>query len=210
MTAFDAAAIQSLLGALDEQLAARGTTADIYLVGGAAIALSFDAARTTRDLDAVFAPTSEVRAAARNVADQFGLAEDWLNDAVKGFVPPGTDAHQRVVFESPHLRVCVAGAEHLLAMKVAASRVEQDRGDLALLVQALGLSSADEAIAVARACLGPVYPIPPRAQYLLEEIFERQANPTDPPTRVRPPVEHGRGSPDTAQPPRQDNGFGMS
>jgi hypothetical protein len=115
-----------------------------------------------------------------------------------------------VVFETPHLRVCVAGAEHLLAMKVAASRVEQDRGDLALLVDVLGLSSADEAIAVARACLGPGYPIPPRAQYLLEEIFERQANPTDPPTRVRPPVEHGRGSPDTAQPPRQDNGFGLS
>jgi len=60
-------------------------------------------------------------------------------------------------------------------MKVAASRVEQDRGDLALLVEVLGLSSADEAIAVARACLGPGYPIPPRAQYLLEEIFEQGA-----------------------------------
>ena len=210
MTSLDAAGISRLLHALDEELAARGTTADVYLVGGAAIALSFDAARTTRDLDAVFVPTTQVRAAAEAVAEANGLAGDWLNDAVKGFVPPGTDAHQKVVFETPHLRVCVAGAEHLLAMKVAASRVEQDRGDLALLVQALGLSSADEAIVVARACLGPGYPIPPRAQYLLEEIFERQANPTDPPTRVRPPVEHGRGSPDTAQPPRQDNGFGLS
>ncbi|MFZ4485273.1 MAG: DUF6036 family nucleotidyltransferase [Candidatus Nanopelagicales bacterium] len=132
MTNLDAAGISRLLHALDAELAARGTTADVYLVGGAAIALSFDAARTTRDLDAVFVPTTQVRAAAEAVAEANGLAGDWLNDAVKGFVPPGTDAHQRVVFESPHLRVCVAGAEHLLAMKVAASRVEQDRGDLAL------------------------------------------------------------------------------
>lgn len=200
MTAFDAAAIQSLLESLDEQLAARGTTADIYLVGGAAIALSFDATRTTRDLDAVFAPTTDVRAAARNVADQFGLAEDWLNDAVKGFVPPGADADQRVVFESAHLRVCVAGAEHLLAMKVAAARVEQDRGDLAHLVEALGLRSADQALQIARDCLGPTYPIPPRAVYLLDEIFEemgtsatprgvaRGANPPVDPAPAPPPI----------------------
>jgi hypothetical protein len=210
MTSLDAAGIGRLLHALDAELAARGTTADVYLVGGAAIALSFDAARTTRDLDAVFVPTTQVRAAAEAVAEANGLAGDWLNDAVKGFVPPGTDAHQRVVFESPHLRVCVAGAEHLLAMKVAAARVEQDRGDLALLVDVLGLSSADEAIAVARACLGPGYPIPPRAQYLLEEIFEQGAKPTEPPSRARPPVEHGRGHTDTVQPPRHDNGYGLS
>ncbi len=163
MTILDAAGISRLLHALDLELAARGTTADVYLVGGAAIALSFDSARTTRDLDAVFVPTAQVRAAAQAVADANGLTGDWLSDAVKGFVPPGTDTNQTVAFESPHLRVCVASAEHLLAMKVAASRVEQDRGDLALLVGVLGLSSADEAIAVARACLGPGYPIPPRA-----------------------------------------------
>ena len=210
MTVFDAAAIQSLLEALDEQLAARGTTADIYLVGGAAIALSFDAARTTRDLDAVFAPTSEVRAAARNVADQFGLAEDWLNDAVKGFVPPGSDADQRVVFESAHLRVCVAGAEHLLAMKVAAARVEQDRGDLALLVDALGLVSADQALQIARDCLGPSYPIPPRALYLLDEIFEEKATSPTPPGHTRsanPPANPAPTPPPTS--PRTD-GPGLS
>ena len=179
MSVLDAAGIRGLLEALDLELAARGTTADIYIVGGAAIALSFDATRTTRDLDAVFVPTTEVRSAAAVVAQERGLADDWLNDAVKGFVPPGTDAHQRVVFESAHLRVAVAGAEHLLAMKVAAARVEQDRGDLALLVRALGITTADEALDVARACLGPGYPIPPRAMYLLEEIFQEQTPPAE-------------------------------
>lgn len=123
MTTFDADAIPNLLNALDGELERRGVTADIYLVGGAAMALSFDSARTTRDIDAVFAPTAEVRAAVESVADDRGLPADWLNVAVKGFVPPIQDARQWVVFESAHLRVCVAGLEHLLAMKVAASRV---------------------------------------------------------------------------------------
>ena len=196
MSGLDAAGITRLLGALDEQLAERGTTADVYLVGGAAIALGFDATRTTRDLDAVFVPTSEVRAAAAAVAVAYGLTEDWLNDAVKGFVPPGTDAHQLVVFESPHLRVAVAGAEHLLAMKVAAARVEQDRDDLTLLVQALGITSADQALAVARACLGPGYPIPPRAMYLLEEIFQATE------TTASPPQTAPRREPAPYDPPR--------
>lgn len=196
MSDLDAAGITRLLEALDRELAARGTTADVYLVGGAAIALSFDATRTTRDLDAVFVPTSEVRAAAVAVAHVNGLAEDWLNDAVKGFVPPGTDAHQRVVFESPHLRVAVAGAEHLLAMKVAAARVEQDREDLALLVHALGITTADQALDIARTCLGPGYPIPPRAMYLLEEIFQI-TNPT-----ANPPEASPRQESKHDQPPR--------
>jgi hypothetical protein len=158
--------------ALDHALARRGATADVYLVGGAAIALSFDAARTTRDLDAVFAPTTEVRAAAAEVAEEFDLPEDWLNDAVKGFVPPTADTHQAVVYESEHLRVCTAGLEHLLAMKIAAARVEQDRGDLALLVNALEISTVEQALDIAVTCLGPRYPIPPRAKYLLDEILE--------------------------------------
>ncbi len=186
MRSLDAADITRLLKALDAELAARGITADVYLVGGAAIALSFDAARTTRDLDAVFVPTSEVRSAAVSVAEANDLAEDWLNDAVKGYVPPGNDLSQQIVFESAHLRVAVAGAEHLLAMKIAASRVEQDRGDITLLVDTLGLTSADQAIDVARSCLGPGYLIPPRAQYLLEEIFE-QANQSQQSNSARQP-----------------------
>ena len=188
MSGFDSSRIQNLLGVLDAKLAAAGARADIYLVGGAAIALSFDDTRATRDLDAVFVPTEEVRQAAAAVAADEDLLVDWLNDAAKGFVPPGVDQAQRVVYESEHLRVCTASAEHLLAMKVAASRVERDRSDLELLVRQLGLTSSDQALDLARACLGPGYPIPPRAMYLLGEIFEnenrRQSRPA--PTSVTP------------------------
>lgn len=172
MTNLDRSRIEQLLRALDQVLARKGATADIYLVGGAAMALGFDAERSTRDVDAVFAPTSVVREAAAMVADEFDLPSDWLNDAVKGFVPSHPDVSQRVVFESDHLRVCSASAEYLLAMKVAASRVEQDRRDLETLIRVLGITDAEQALDIARASLGPGFPIPPRAQYLLEEIFE--------------------------------------
>ncbi len=69
MNDFNQVQMLSLLSELERELARRGQTADIYLVGGAAIALSFDSARTTRDIDAVFAPTSEVRAAVAKLAN---------------------------------------------------------------------------------------------------------------------------------------------
>lgn len=64
-------------------------------MGGAAIAVAYDEARATRDLDAVFLPTDVVRDAAAAVAERRGLNADWLNDAVKGFLPgPDPDAQR--------------------------------------------------------------------------------------------------------------------
>jgi hypothetical protein len=74
--------IRSLLDDLSAELAARGARAELFLVGGAALAVAYDATRATRDLDAVFIPTDVVRQAAATVAEHQGLAEDWLNDAV--------------------------------------------------------------------------------------------------------------------------------
>lgn len=78
--------IRALLDDLSAELAARGARAEVFLVGGAAMAVAYDASRATRDLDAVFVPTDVVRQAAAAVAEHEGLARDWLNDAVKGFL----------------------------------------------------------------------------------------------------------------------------
>jgi Nucleotidyl transferase AbiEii toxin, Type IV TA system len=44
--------IRELLDHLSAELARRGARADLFLVGGAAIAVAYDSARATRDLDA--------------------------------------------------------------------------------------------------------------------------------------------------------------
>ena len=48
---------RALLDDLSGELAARGARAEHFLVGGAALAVAYDATRATRDLDAVFIPT---------------------------------------------------------------------------------------------------------------------------------------------------------
>lgn len=59
-----------LLADLDAELQAHGVRAELYVVGGAAMALAYDARRVTRDVDAVFRPQTEVYEAAARVAAQ--------------------------------------------------------------------------------------------------------------------------------------------
>ncbi|MDO5066458.1 MAG: DUF6036 family nucleotidyltransferase [Propionibacteriaceae bacterium] len=79
--------VLDLFQELSRCLAATGATAQLFVVGGAAMALAYDQSRLTRDVDALFVPSAEVRQAAEKVATMHGLEPDWLNDAVKGFLP---------------------------------------------------------------------------------------------------------------------------
>jgi hypothetical protein len=54
-----------------------------------------------------------------------GLTEDWLNDAVKGFLP-GPDPDAQRFYSSDSLIVDVASPRYLLAMKLFAARAEID------------------------------------------------------------------------------------
>jgi hypothetical protein len=75
--------IVAALTALGERLSERGIDGEVYVFGGAAIVIAFDARRATRDVDAVFEPKREVYAAADEVGDELGLPPGWLNDGVK-------------------------------------------------------------------------------------------------------------------------------
>jgi hypothetical protein len=59
MSLLDRDQILRLFEELSEELVRRGTRAEIFLVGGAAMALAYDARRATRDIDAVFQPKDE-------------------------------------------------------------------------------------------------------------------------------------------------------
>lgn len=48
--------IRALLVELGEELAQIGESGELFLVGGAALALGYDAREATRDVDAVFEP----------------------------------------------------------------------------------------------------------------------------------------------------------
>jgi Nucleotidyltransferase of unknown function (DUF6036) len=131
------------LAALGAELAARGLVADLYVVGGAAIALAYNERRATRDIDAVFVPKNEVYAAVARVATALDLPDGWLNDAVKGFLL-GPDRFP--IFEMPGLRCEVASAETVLVLKCLAHRLGEDDDDVVLLAGQLGLDTADDVL----------------------------------------------------------------
>jgi len=51
--------------ALGDRLVQRGVVADLFVVGGAAMALAYDANRVTRDVDATFVPRRGPRGGAQ-------------------------------------------------------------------------------------------------------------------------------------------------
>lgn len=100
----DREAILALLHALADELSALGVRGEMFVVGGAAMALAYSTRRSTRDINAVFEPKAVVPEAAGRLAEQPNLEADWLNDAVKSFLP-GQDPVATVLFESPGLAV---------------------------------------------------------------------------------------------------------
>ncbi|HUJ07314.1 MAG TPA: DUF6036 family nucleotidyltransferase [Streptosporangiaceae bacterium] len=165
----DRAAIERAFRRLGERLASRGLVGDVYVFGGAAMALAYDARRATRDIDAVFKPHGAVLEEARAVAAELGLPSWWLNEQASAYVAPGGDPDAAHVFDHPGLRVAAASPEHLLAMKVLAAR-RRDADDIRVLVKHLELAGAG---AVLDLC-AEVFPdeeVPARARLVLEDVF---------------------------------------
>ena len=159
------AALTSLAAELDR----RGVTAQMYVVGGAAIALAFDERRSTRDIDAVFEPKHVVYEAAAVVADELGLPGGWLNDGVEGFLE-SEDPIAAPILDLPGLRVLAASPRALLALKVLAHRVGEDEQDVRLLASELDLTSADQVLAVAAHTYGDR--LDPAARFFVEQLFD--------------------------------------
>lgn len=166
----DRSTITEALRRLGERLAYRGVVADLYVFGGAAMALAYDLRRATRDIDALFHPHSAVQAEAQSVALELGLPRWWLNEQASAYVAPGGDAAAPLVFDHPGLRVHAASAPHLLAMKVLAGR-QRDAGDIRLLADHLELRTADQVRTVC-AEVFPDEPIPKRSELLLGDLFD--------------------------------------
>ena len=163
------ALIKKLFAALNEELAKTKTIGEIGLCGGAVMCLVFQARQATKDVDAIFEPTREIRQAAKKVAKQFGLEATWLNDAAKAYFhvdPPKED-----VLQFSNLRVWAPKADYMLAMKCVAARLDtHDKDDIEFLIGYLNLATVQDVLHVIKKYY-PRSQVPARSQFLIEELF---------------------------------------
>ena len=147
------------------------------VIGGATMILAFDARLSTRDVDAVFVPRSEIFKAAEQVAGTLDLPASWLNDDVKGFVSATGDLTNEGMPQWPNLRILRPSSRYLLAMKCMASRVAGydtggDQNDIIRLCNELKLTQAEHILDV----VSTYYPadlIPAKTAFFVEEIAEK-------------------------------------
>ncbi len=167
--------IERLLRLLNEELRSAAVDGEIYLVGGAIMCLVFGARESTKDVDAYFEPTKKIREAAARVAVECGVNENWLSDAVKGYLSPRGSFTKHL--ELSHLKVFCADAKYLLAMKCLAMRIGeefQDLDDIRYLLRHIGLQNYVDALEV----IAKYYPLdrfPQKTLSALEELLERPA-----------------------------------
>jgi Nucleotidyltransferase of unknown function (DUF6036) len=163
------AELEQAFTALGDRLVRRGIVADVFIVGGAAMALAYDAARVTRDVDALFKPHGIVHEEATRVADDLGLPRWWLNEQASTYISGKDDPDKRRVFDHPGLRVMAASPRHIFAMKALAART-RDIDDLRLLAGLIGVESSDAALQIC-ADFYPDEPVSPRSAAVLRELF---------------------------------------
>ena len=162
--------IVQYLNILNEKLRKQNVKGEICLYGGAVMCLVFDARPSTKDVDAIFHPAEVIRKAALEISEEYELAEDWLNDGVKGFL---VEHPKKVFLNLSHLTIMVADAEYMLAMKSLSARIDgTDSQDIEFLIKNLNIESIEDVFRI----IDKYYPrrvIKPATQFFLEEIFER-------------------------------------
>ena len=165
----DRPALERAFMLLAEKLQRRHVIGEVFIFGGAAMVMAYDARRATRDVDALFSPDRPVLESVREVARELKLPDSWLNNQASSYVSAKA-GKGRAVFDHPHLRVVVTPAEHLLAMKVRAARAVRDADDIRTLLDRLKIQTVDQVLALISDYF-PDEPLSNRSRMLLEDII---------------------------------------
>jgi hypothetical protein len=191
--AFDRGALLDAFDRIGRAAALAGTKLQIAVYGGSALMLASNFRFATEDVD-----VSELEhplpgwlaAVVDEIAKENGWLDDWFNDGVAFHLSPLADrALDHLEFGTfprdgtpPGLAVSVPSAEYLLALKLKAARVtdplrgETERLDILNLMQVVGISTVEEAIAL----LGRYFPVSAasseKQRFLLKNMNRKGGN----------------------------------
>lgn len=134
--------IKKSLQRLGELAVENGETIELVILGGAVMVLAYQARQATHDVNAVILSPREIRKVremAVEVAREYHLPEDWLNDGAKGYLVGLSQG--RIIFTAPGIVASSPSVTQLLAMKLSAWRDDVDISDAKRLLQELEGSS---------------------------------------------------------------------
>jgi hypothetical protein len=145
--------VQALNG-LGEYAEREQVELELCIYGGNAMILAYGSRETTKDVDAIVQPSEIGQRLAKEVAQDLGLDESWLNDDVRKFVSwEGTFAPLQIeeleAAAKRHLKITRASAIYLLAMKCLASRLplpgyRADVDDIQFLFKKMEIRTMDQ------------------------------------------------------------------
>jgi hypothetical protein len=148
MIRFDRDGLELGLRQFVAKLRSTDAQSGLRIVGGAALALRYFDRESTVDVDAhPIGDADRVLAVAREVAEENGWPDDWLNNQAAGFIPEygSTPVVWETLYDDGHVVIQVASAEAMLAMKLRANRPGRDDTDIAKLMVLCSISSLAEA-----------------------------------------------------------------
>lgn len=142
----------ALLDKLTSRLNQLGIQGTFRIVGGAAISLQHAGREPTLDIDADFISLNdtkkEIQQVIEEIADSEGLSPNWLNAFAMVFLPKQTSEDWIEFQQSGGIRIVVASAPLLLAMKMQAVRGNRDTADILALLELCRASTVADAIAI--------------------------------------------------------------
>lgn len=163
--------IENYLIEINENLKQKNKTGEIVLAGGAVMALVYGARNATKDIDALFEPSIEMREIIEKIARKHNLQKDWLNDSVKGFF---TNKMQTDVYkEYSNLTIYSINAEAMLAMKLTSARFESnDQEDSLFLMNHLKINSIEQLYRIIEKYI-PKNRRTINSHYFIQDTFEK-------------------------------------
>lgn len=167
----DTERLETVLNELADRLADRGIAANLYIVGGAALALSYyqeGERRLTNDVDSSFFPVEEVANEAEALAAKHGLRPGWLNAKAAQFYPAHGLPEGCALIARERVAIVVGPPRLLLAMKLRAARLGRDNDDIAVLIRRCDVRSVEEAEAVLVECYEGEETFKPVARAMVE------------------------------------------
>ena len=141
--------INEVFKELDTALEHEGEHVEMYIAGGARMILGLKTDRATKDIDGIIrSGRNALERAAKQVGARHGAEPGWINERMWTAMPQLNDTRAQTLYNGRHLKITGASPEHMLAMKLRATRTV-DADDADAIIRLIDIRDTGSALAIA-------------------------------------------------------------